>query len=73
MSKRQEGTSPRDRLADFIRRLTLTWQEQMLVAAILLSMAVGALVMHYRREYRLHHPAEATPAPKHEAASPAAF
>ena len=64
MSKRQEPIPPRDRLAGFARSLTLTRQEQAMVAAILLSMMVGAVVMHYRREYRLQHPAEASPTPR---------
>ena len=60
MSKRQEATPLRDRLAGFARSLTLTRQEQAMAAAILLSMLVGAVVMHYRREHRLQH---APPAP----------
>jgi len=64
MSKRQDGPPPlRDRLAALARSLTLTWQEQAMVAVILLSMLVGALVMHYRREYRIHHPVVASPTP----------
>jgi hypothetical protein len=70
MSKPQEGNPLRDRLAAFARSLTLTWQEQTMVAALLLSMLVGALVMHYRREYRLHHPVEASPTPRQESDSP---
>jgi hypothetical protein len=70
MSKRQERDPLRERLSGFVRSLTLTWQEQMMVAVILLSMLAGALVMHYRREYRLSHPVQASPAPR-EAASPA--
>jgi hypothetical protein len=69
-SKRQERNAARERLAGFARSLTLTWQEQAMVAAILLSILVGAVVMHYRREYRMSHPAEASPAPR-EAVSPA--
>jgi hypothetical protein len=64
MSKRQEGAPLPDRLAAFARSLTLTRQEQAMVAAILLSMLVGAVVMHYRREYRLHHALEASPTPR---------
>jgi len=64
MSKRQEGNRTRERLAAFARSLTLTWPERAMVAAILLSMLVGALVMHYRREYRLSHPVEASPTPR---------
>jgi hypothetical protein len=68
MIKRQG--SLRERLTAIARSLTLTWQEQAMVAVILFSMLTGALVMHYRREYRLSHPVEASPAP-HSAASPA--
>jgi hypothetical protein len=68
MIKRQG--SLRERLTAIARSLTLTWQEQAMVAAILLSMLVGALVMHWRREYRVSHPSEASPAPR-AAASPA--
>jgi len=64
MSKRQEATPLRDRLAGFARSLTLTRQEQALAAAILLSIMVGAVVMHYRREHRLQHPLEQAPAPQ---------
>ncbi len=35
-----------------------------MVAALLLSLLVGFIVMHYRREYRLHHPAPASPTPR---------
>ncbi|MGA3172128.1 MAG: hypothetical protein ABSE62_14065 [Chthoniobacteraceae bacterium] len=65
MSKRQERTPLRDRLVRIARSLTLTRQEQAMVAAILLSILVGAIVMHYRREYRLQHPVEASPTPRH--------
>ena len=62
MSKRQEAPPhPRDRLAAIARSLTLTPQEQAMVAAILLSMLVGAIVMHCRRDYRLNHPVIAAP------------
>ena len=71
MSKRQEGNPLRDRLAGFARAIIPTWQERAMVAAILLSMLAGSLVMHWRREYRLRHPVEATPTPRGEAASPA--
>ena len=63
MSKRQEANPLRDRLAGIARSLTLTRQEQAMAAAILLSMLVGAVVMHYRREYRLQHALESSPAP----------
>ncbi len=42
-----------------------------MVAAILLSMLVGALVMHYRREYRIHHPIAPSPTPHRTANSSA--
>jgi len=61
MRKLQEGNPLAERLAAFARRLTLTRQEQALVAAILMSMLVGAVVMHCRREYRLSHPVEVAP------------
>ena len=70
MSKRQEGAPLPDRLAAFVRSLTLTHQEQAMVAAILLSMLAGAVVMHYRREYRLHHPTVASPTPRRGSDSP---
>jgi len=64
MSKRQEATpSLRERLADQVRAFTLTRQEQAMVAGILLSIVVGAVVMHYRREYRLEHPVMVSPTP----------
>jgi hypothetical protein len=71
MNKPQEGNPLPERLAAFARSVRLTWQEQMMVAVLLLSMLVGALVMHYRREYRLHHPIEASPTPSRAANSPA--
>jgi hypothetical protein len=71
MSKRQEGNPLRDRLADFARSITPTRQEQAIVAALLLSMLVGAIVMHCRREYRLHHPVAASPSPRPASQSPA--
>jgi hypothetical protein len=71
MSKRQEANPLGERLVAFARSLTLTRGEQVMVAALLLSMLVGALVMHYRREYRLHHPVEASPAPHGASSSPA--
>jgi hypothetical protein len=60
MSKRQDGIPGFTAVA---RSLALTRQEQAMVAAILLSMLVGSLVMHLRREYRLQHPAQTTVAP----------
>ena len=71
MSKRQEGNPMRDRLAAFANSLTLTRQEQAMVAALLLSMLIGAMVTHYRREYRLRHPAAASPTPRQAAQSSA--
>ena len=64
MNKRQEANPLRDRLISFARSLTLTRQEQAMVAAILLSMLVGSIVMHCRREYRLQHPVAASPTPR---------
>jgi hypothetical protein len=64
MSKRQDGISLPERLAATARSLTLTRQEHAMAAAILLSMMVGALVMHYRREYRIDHPVQASPTPR---------
>jgi hypothetical protein len=62
------------RVAEFIRTLTLTRQEQGIVAALLISMLVGAMIMHWRREYGWHHPLPAglpTPGAAARAASPA--
>ena len=64
MSKRQEVTPLRERLAALVRFVTLTPQEQAMVAAILLSMLVGTVVAHCRREYRLQHPVLASPTPR---------
>jgi hypothetical protein len=64
MNKRQEGNPLGPWLASFARSLTLTRQEQAMAAALLLSIVTGALVMHYRREYRVHHPIEASPTPR---------
>ncbi|HEX4084093.1 MAG TPA: hypothetical protein VHY22_04220 [Chthoniobacteraceae bacterium] len=63
MSKRQkgEGAPFSTRLAAQLRSLTLTRQEQAMVAVILLSMLAGSVILHYRREYRLRHPAAAAP------------
>jgi len=69
--KRQEGNPLAGRLSAFGRSLSLTWQEQWMVAALLLSMLTGALVMHYRREYRAHHPVQASPTPRGSAGSTA--
>jgi len=65
VSKRQDGNPLRERLAAFARSLTLTRQEQVMAGALLLSMLVGAVVMHYRREYRIEHPIVASPTPRH--------
>lgn len=70
MRRRWESTPLRDRLGALARSLTLTGPEQAMVAAILLSMLVGAIVMNYRREYRLQHPIEAAPASRHGWESP---
>jgi hypothetical protein len=41
-----------------VRRVfSLTRQEQALIVSVLLSVAAGALVKHYRDLYREHHPA----------------
>jgi hypothetical protein len=61
MSKRQEEASLSAWLATHARSLALTRQEQAMAAAILLSMLVGALVLHFRREYHLAHPSPAAP------------
>jgi hypothetical protein len=71
MSKRQEANPLRNRLIAFARSITPSWQEQSMVAALLLSMLIGALVMHSRREYRLHHPLPPSPTPRPAAQSPA--
>jgi len=63
MSKPQEHSPLREWLVTIARSCTLTRQEQAMVAAILLSMLAGAVVMHCRREYRLSHPAEGAPTP----------
>jgi hypothetical protein len=65
MSKPQEGNPLTDRLAALAKSWTLTRQEQAMVTAILLSMLVGAVVMHWRREYRVSHPAVASPELRH--------
>jgi hypothetical protein len=65
MSKRQAPHLSRQRLAIFVRSLTPTWPERAMVAALLLSLLTGAIVMHYRREYRLTHPIMASPTPPH--------
>jgi hypothetical protein len=70
MSKRQEANPLRDRLAGFARSLTPTPQEQAMVAALLLSLLAGSIVTHCRREYRLAHPAAASPSPRHTSQSP---
>jgi hypothetical protein len=62
MSKRQEVPPWRERILEAARMLTLTRQEQILAGAIVLSLLVGAVVKHYRREYRIAHPAVVAPA-----------
>ncbi len=64
MSKLPRANPLRAWLAGFARSITPTRQEQAMVAALLLSLLVGFIVMHYRREYRLHHPATASPTPR---------
>ena len=71
MSKRQEANPLRNRLAAFARSITPTTQEQMMVAAILLSLLVGSIVTHCRGEYRVQHPVAASPAPRPALQSPA--
>jgi len=66
MSKRQEVPQWRERIVEVARMLTLTRQEQALAGAILLSLVVGAVVMHWRAEYRLAHPVLASPTPSEE-------
>jgi hypothetical protein len=68
MSKRQDAEKAeripwRERARGHLRSLTLTLQEQALVAAILLSIVLGSAIQYWRREYRLSHPAAAAPAP----------
>jgi hypothetical protein len=63
MSKPPAPSPLRTRLAHFARSLTPTGQEQAMIAALLLSMLLGAIVMHYRREYRLTHPIDPSPTP----------
>jgi hypothetical protein len=62
MRKRQSGEVSRERLMAIVRALTPTEQEKAMVVAILLSMLIGALAMHFRAEYRLSHPAPAAAA-----------
>ena len=62
MRKRQSGEVSRERLMAIVRALTPTDQEKAMVVAILLSMLIGALAMHFRSQYRLSHPAPAAAA-----------
>jgi hypothetical protein len=63
--KPKHGSRPAERVTEFLRTLSLTRQEQIIVAALLLSMVVGAMVMHLRREYGWHHTMPAgSPAPR---------
>ena len=53
-----------DALRKFRDITSLTRQEQALIICILLSMAIGAVIQHYRRAYHLSHPvALPTPTP----------
>ena len=61
------------RIVIFWQSFSLTWDERALMLAVLLSLLVGAVVMHWRREYLLSHPmaapsptASPTPAKKHD-------
>jgi hypothetical protein len=65
MSKRQDGPPLSERLAAWGRTITPTREEQAMVAAILLSLLTGAVVQHCRREYRIDHPVQASPTPRH--------
>jgi hypothetical protein len=64
MKKLPDANPLRERFVEFARAITPRWQERALVGAILLSMLAGSIVMHLRREYRLHHPAAASPSPR---------
>jgi hypothetical protein len=68
--KPKHGNRVAERLADIARSLSLTRQEQLIVAALLLSMVAGALIMHWRREYGWQHPLPpGAPAPRASASS----
>ena len=63
MSKRQEpqktgGGRWRERFASLVQSISLTWEERLLVLAVLASLLIGAVTMHWRREYRIDHPIE---------------
>jgi hypothetical protein len=59
---------PRRSILDVPRKLrdivSLTPQEQALIICILLSVAAGSVIKHYRDVYRESHPVIASPAPK---------
>jgi hypothetical protein len=61
-SDKEKGHSLLDALRKFRDITSLTRQEQALIICILLSIAFGALIQHYRRAYHLNHPA-ALPTP----------
>jgi len=68
--KPKNGNRLAERLADIARSLSLTRQEQLIVAALLLSMVTGALIMHWRREYGWRHPLPTGAATPRVSASP---
>jgi hypothetical protein len=71
MRKLQPANPLRAWLAGFARAITPTRQEQAMVAVLLVSLLTGSIVTHCRREYRLHHPAAASPSPRPASQSPA--
>ena len=73
MRKPQDPSPLREWLAAFARSLTLTPQERILAAAILLSLLFGSIVLHYRRDYRIAHPAAASPTPRRTPSSSGGF
>jgi len=70
MSKRPADNPLAERAAALLRMLILTREEQLIAAALLISMLVGAAVMHWRREYGWHHPIPQAATPHAGAASP---
>jgi hypothetical protein len=68
--KPKHGNRMAERIASIARMLTLTRQEQLIVAALLISMVIGALVMHLRQEYGWRHPLPAGEATPRASASP---
>jgi hypothetical protein len=63
--KPKNANQTAERIAELLRILSLTRQEQLIVAALLISMLLGAVVMHLRREYGWHHPIPAAAATPH--------